>query len=439
MFGYTSEEMIGQPIVKIIPADKLTEEPEIISRIQKGEHVDHFVTQRQRKNNTLLDISLSISPIKGPRGNIIGAAKIARDISAQKKSEDLLRRSEERFRMLANFSPQFIWTADAEGNFTYFNLAMYEYSGLSFNEIKKDGWLKMIHPDDRDENILKWAHSVATGDIFFMEHRFQKHNGEYRWQLSRALPQKDSNGKIELWVGSSTDINEMKELESQKDYFISMASHELKTPVTSIKGYIQILQAMSANSENDFLVNSLNIIDKQIVKLTNLISDLLDLSKIKTGKLSLNKRHFPINKLLQEIVDEMKHIHPNYSIIFLPKEDTLVYGDESRIGQVLINLLTNAIKYSPNITEIKVKCIIEQEQVTVSVEDCGIGISKEDQDKVFERFYRVIGKNEKTFPGFGIGLFIAADIIQRHNGKIGVASIPGKGSTFHFSLPLEKI
>jgi len=439
MFGFTSEEMIGQPILKIIPAHKLTEEPEIISRIQRGEHVDHFITQRHTKDNTLLDISLSISPIKGPRGNIIGAAKIARDISAQKKSEDLLRQSEERFRMLANFTPQFIWTADAEGNFNYFNLAMYEYTGLSFNELKKDGWLKIVHPDDREENITKWKQAVATGDGFFMEHRFRKHNGEYRWQLSRALPQKSANGKIELWVGTSTDINEMKELESQKDYFISMASHELKTPITSIKGYIQILQAMNANSTNDFLVNSLNIIDKQILKLTNLISDLLDLSKIKTGKLMLNKKHFPINKLIREIIDEMKHIHPDFSITFSSKEDTLVYGDESRIGQVLINLLTNAVKYSPNTAEVKVKSIIEPGQITVSVEDFGIGISREDQGKIFERFYRVAGKNEKTFPGFGIGLFIASDILQRHNGKIGVTSIPGKGSTFHFSLPLEKI
>jgi signal transduction histidine kinase len=303
--------------------------------------------------------------------------------------------------------------------------------------MNKDGWLQIIHPDDREENIRAWMDSVNTGRDFIFEHRFRRDDGEYRWQLSRAIPQKDAEGNIQMWVGTSTDIQEIKELDQQKDYFISMASHELKTPFTSMKGYVQILQSMYLNSEDTFLKKSLNIIDKQIVTLTTLISELLDLSKIKSGSLVLNKKHFHINELIQEVADEIEHINPDYSIAFSKQNETLVYADRERIGQVLANFLTNAVKYSPGSREIKIESCIEQCNIIISVKDSGIGINKQDQEKIFERFYRVEGKNERTFPGFGIGLFIASEIIHRHNGKIGVKSEPGKGSVFYFSLPLD--
>ncbi len=280
--------------------------------------------------------------------------------------------------------------------------------------------------------------SVKSGTNFILEHRFRRDDGEYRWQLSRAIPQRDVDGKIQMWVGTSTDIQEIKEHDQQKDYFISMASHELKTPITSMKGYVQILQSMHLNSEDTFLKKSLGIIDKQIVTLTNLISDLLDLSKIKSGSLSLNKEHFQINGLLQEVIDEIEHINPDFSVDFSRGAETLIYADRERIGQVMINFLTNAVKYSPDSREIKIKTFTEADQIVISVQDSGIGINKKDQEKIFERFYRVEGKNEKTFPGFGIGLFIASEIIHRHNGKIGVKSEPGKGSLFYFSLPFNR-
>ena len=240
-----------------------------------------------------------------------------------------------------------------------------------------------------------------------------------------------------MWVGTSTDIQEIKEQDQQKDFFISMASHELKTPITSIKGYVQLLQMMYANSEDNMLKKSLASVDKQVERLTLLISGLLDLSKIKSGNLFLNKEKFFINELIVEVVEEIRHINPGYSIVLFRETKAEVLADRERIGQVLINLLTNAVKYSPESMEIKVESFIENNHVTVLVQDSGIGINKKDQEKIFERFYRVEGKNEKTFPGFGIGLFISMEIIERHYGKIGVSSEPGKGSTFYFTLPVE--
>ncbi len=437
IFGYTEKEMIGQPLLRLIPADRMDEETSILLQIRSGERVNHFETKRITKNNEILDISLTISPIRGLHGNIIGASKIARDITAQKEAERQIAANEQKFRVLADSMPQFVWTGDAAGNLNYFNQAVYQYSGLSKEQIKKEGWLQIVHPDDREANVEAWTHSVQTGTDFIFEHRFGRHDGEYRWQLSRAIPQRDAAGNIQMWVGTSTDIQDIKEQDQQKDFFISMASHELKTPITSIKGYIQLLQTAYAKSEDTLLKKSLGVIDKQIVTLTSLITDLLDVSKIKSGSLVLNKQDFEITEMISEIVNQIKHVNPDHHITFSGKS-ALVFADRERIGQVLINLLTNAVKYSPNSKEIIIKNFIENDHVVVSVHDSGIGISKADQEKIFERFYRVEGKDERTYPGFGIGLFISSEIIQRHDGKISVSSEPGKGSVFYFSIPLKK-
>ncbi len=439
MFGYKANEIIGRSIKIIIPLDKMKEEIKILSKIEKGLAVNSFETRRLKKDNTKIDISLTISPIKDSAGNIIGASTIARDITRQKQIEKQISESEEKFRLLASSMAQQIWTGAADGNLTYFNKSVYEFSGLTFEQLQNNGWLQIVHPDDREENLQKWIHAVTTGEDFIFEHRFRRQDGEYRWQLSRALPQKDSNGNIKMWVGTSTDIHEIKENEQQKDFFISMASHELKTPITTTKGYIQILMSRYKDKGDDFLKNSLEIVNKQIITLTTLIAELLDLSKIKAGSLQLRREHFCITHLISEILKEIKHTAPDCVIVFTNEDDADVYADRGRIGQVLINFLTNAIKYSPNCNEITLSSKVTGNIITVSVTDSGIGINKTDQKKIFQRFYRVAGKDEKTFPGFGIGLFIAAEIIQRHDGTIGVDSEPGKGSAFYFSLPLNNL
>jgi PAS domain S-box-containing protein len=362
-----------------------------------------------------------------------------RDITEEKLHQLELEEREQKFRLLADSVPQLVWTADSAGNINYFNKSVLDYSGLNLKQIIKDGWIQLVHPDDLQDNINAWTDSVKTGNDFLYEHRFKRFDGEYRWQLSRAIPQKDAEGNIQMWVGSSTDIQQIKEQEQQKDYFISVASHELKTPITSMKGYIQVLKRKYNDSNDPFLKKSLQVIDKQIATLTGLISELLDISKIKSGRLYLKKEPFEINGLIEAIIEEVNQIHPEYNILFSKENGILINADRERIGQVLINFLTNAIKYSPNSSIVEVKSKVEDEQIIISVIDTGIGIRKHDQERIFERFFRVEGKNEKNFPGFGIGLFIASEIVQRHNGKIGVKSEPGRGSEFYFSIPVNNI
>ncbi len=195
---------------------------------------------------------------KGKPFKMIGTV---RDITEEKNFQEQLLGREEKFRLLADSMPQHIWTADTAGNLNYFNKSVYDYSGLTPEQLTADGWMQIVHPEEREENIAEWLNSVSSGHAFLFEHRFRRHDGEYRWQLSRAIPQRDAAGDIQMWVGTSTDIQDIKEQEQQKDFFISMASHELKTPITSIKGYVQILQSKYGKSEDPFLKKSLEVID----------------------------------------------------------------------------------------------------------------------------------------------------------------------------------
>ncbi len=360
-----------------------------------------------------------------------------RDITDDRNHQKSLEESESKFRLLANALAQQVWLSDPEGNLYYFNQTVHDFSGLNNEQLKDYGWQDILHADEKEEDLKVWQKSIMTGKEFLVEHRLRRFDGEYRWQLSKALPQKDAAGNIQMWVGSSTDIQEIKEQEQQKDLFISIASHELKTPLTSIKGYVQILQSMKTSVESSFLEKALGIIDKQVNKLTQLIAELLDVSKIKSGGLDFEKEEFEMTELIEEVVTEIRHINPQIEIPVETSERIMVYADRNRIGQVLINFLNNAIKYSPNSMLVKVSCFLSENGVKVSVEDSGIGIAKRVQEKIFKRFYRVEGKNETTFPGFGIGLFISADIISRHNGNIHLDSEPGKGSTFTFEIPLK--
>ncbi len=230
----------------------------------------------------------------------------------------------------------------------------------------------------------------------------------------------------------------IEELLRQKDDFIGIASHELKTPVTSIKGYAQLLERRFRNAGDERAAELLKKMDAQLDKLTVLIKDLLDVTKIESGKQLFHPSTFDFNELIEEIVEETQRTTTKHRIVLELSSPITLYGDRDRIGQVLTNLLTNAIKYSPAADTIRVKTALTDEIVITSVQDYGIGISREKQQHLFERFFRVEGEMQATYPGLGLGLYIAAEFVKRHHGSIWVASEKGKGSTFSFSLPLEQ-
>lgn len=231
---------------------------------------------------------------------------------------------------------------------------------------------------------------------------------------------------------------ERRELAQRKDEFISMASHELKTPLTTLQGYTELLHKKFARQGNQEAQLYLARMAMQINQLTRLIDDLLDISKMQAGKIAFAEEAVDVNALVSEVVEDLQQTSSQHQISIEGRAQREIVGDKERLGQVLINLITNAIKYSPRAERIIVRLTSTHDTLTVSVQDFGIGIPKAHQEKVFERFYRVYSDQVRTYSGLGIGLYIAHQIIERHAGKMRVESIEGQGSTFSFSLPVAR-
>ncbi|HVF69524.1 MAG TPA: chemotaxis protein CheB [Xanthomonadales bacterium] len=234
------------------------------------------------------------------------------------------------------------------------------------------------------------------------------------------------------------DITERKSLDSQKSEFIGIASHELKTPITTMKAFAQILQkrlSKSGNKSDAYILSNINI---QADRLTTLINDLLNVSKIEAGRLMLEKKKFDLDALIRKIVVDFQYTSDSHIVTKEGEIKELVYGDEGRIEQLLSNLITNAIKYSPDADKVIVRISRDKQNHIIRVQDFGFGIAKKDQVRIFEQFYRTSDKDKNNVSGFGLGLYISSEIIKRHGGKIWVESTRGKGSTFTFTLPLKK-
>ncbi len=401
----------------------------------------YYQTKIVLRDKTVKWIEIYGRLMPSPDGRKSYISGTIRDITEHKDFEKNISESEKKYRFLADSMPQIVWIGEPDGTLTYVNKETLNYSGKNYNDfIAENGWREIVHPDEQEANIRLWTRSVKTKKPFFFEHRFRNKENEYRWFMSRAYPELDENGNVKKWVGTSTDIDDMKKQEKQKNDFIKMANHELKTPVTTIKGYVQLLKKMRGESDDKFLVNSLNTIEKQVNKLTALIGDLLDISRIESGKLPLNKKEFSLLELVTETIEDIKASEQSHQINFELKHasDIEVFADKERITQVLNNLLTNAIKYSPQSDKVNVEMYVDGESAVVSVQDFGIGMEHDELTKIFERFYRVSGDDEETYPGFGIGLFIVQDILERHDGKIWVESKKNVGSKFYFALSLYK-
>lgn len=301
-------------------------------------------------------------------------------------------------------------------------------------------FVKGLHPDDRERvtrSIEKVFIKPESGGDYDVEYRtIGADDQKIRWVRAKGKAYFDEQDRPLRFIGALLDISEQKSDELRKNDFIAMVSHELKTPLTSLNAIVQLLQAKFSNTEDTFSLNALNKANTQVRRMIGLINGFLNVSRLESSKIQLNVQHFDIVGLIKDILDETELTLSSHTIIFHPGEPVMLYSDREKIGSVISNLLTNAVKYSRDSKRIEVSCHVMNEMVQVSVKDEGMGIRPEDQQRLFERYYRVENENSRHISGFGIGLYLSAEIIQRHRGTIWVESEIGKGSTFYFRLPL---
>ena len=248
---------------------------------------------------------------------------------------------------------------------------------------------------------------------------------------------KDKDGKVNTIMSLVQDITEKKMQELQKDNFLSILSHELKTPITTIKAYGQIVDDMLQLKDDADTLGMIKKMDSQVNRLTVLVNDLLDFTKIQNGSLTFNETFFDFNEVVKGVSDDMQKISPTHEIKKSFDKTAAIFGDKDKLAQVLNNLISNAIKFSPNAESILVHTKLQEDGIELSVQDFGVGILVQDQKSVFDRFYRVNRNKQSTFPGMGIGLYICSQIMESMGGKLWVESIINKGSTFYIWLPFD--
>lgn len=341
--------------------------------------------------------------------------------------------NEIKFRALIEKSFDVIVVINSRGKLLYASPSIVRLYGRSYNEIIGINGLRYVHPIDIPK-IAKLLGQIILNPkkLISVELRIKHKNGEWRWVSARATNLlRDEH--VKGIVVNFHDITDRKILEDRKDQFISLASHELKTPITSLKAYAQLLKNRY-HGKDDFLNNCLNRIESQLDRVSGLITEMLDVSRIQEGKISLQKSSFLIRELVVEVVEDIRQLYSDHEIIIKTNTRAKIYADRFRITQIIINLLTNAAKYSPKNSKILVYCRNRKKEILLSVRDYGVGIDKENKSKIFQRFFQAKEQNKHGY-GLGLGLFISATLVKQHGGKIWVKSKKGKGSLFSFTLP----
>lgn len=450
LFGYLPEDAIGQHVSILIPHDRLDEEKLIISRLIKGERIENYDTVRLRKDGSPVDVSLTISPIRDVKGNIVGASKFVRDITERKVSEQSLRVSEQRLRQLADAMPQIVWGARPDGVLDYYNGRWFLYIDVPLDDIEAAQWDRFIHPDDLQRAYKRWTESISTGEPYEIEFRIRRADGEYRWFLARALPVLDENDEITRWFGTCTDIhvekqvaNELRvvaanlsEADRRKNEFLAMLAHELRNPLAPIRNALQIIRLTGPGE----VAPATDMMERQVNQLVRLVDDLLDISRINSGKIELRKGKIELASFVNHAVEAARPSCESGGVelrVSLPANPIYLNGDPIRLAQVVGNLLNNACKFTDRGGAIDLIVERDGNDATIVVRDDGIGIDPDEIKYIFEMFVQADTSLKRSSSGLGIGLTLVKNLVEMHGGSVS-ASSPGlgKGTAFTIRLPI---
>src|SRR5258706_1494841 len=431
ILGFSQIEFISQNILSYIHKNDINRIKKLFSYITKNPGKSFSSQFRyMHKNGTYIWV-------EGTWTNLLKDTRVGsivtnfRDISVRKHTEEI----KDRFVAIVDSSNDAIYTKTPTGVITSWNKGAENMFGYNISDVigKSVG---AIFPKDKMielGNILKNIKKGKSVENYVTER--MKKDGTRIFVSVSTVPIMDSNGKLREVSTIARDITRERELEQKKDEFISMASHELNTPITGLFIYTQTLQKIFENKKDLESHTYVSKMHDQLRRMKYLVNDFLDISRMRLGRIQFRNSEFDLYELAEEIIDALKYMSNKHKLILKGTKKQIITGDRERIGQVLINIISNAIKYSPNSKKVIVLITSTPKEVTVSVQDSGVGIPKKHQQKVFERFYRIQDTPTASFPGMGIGLYLVSQIIRQHKGKMRVESKEGKGSTFYFSLP----
>jgi PAS domain S-box-containing protein len=439
VLGYTADEAIGHSVSILIPPEHAEDTEKILSKIRRGERVDHYETKRRRKDGTIIDVSLTVSPILNEEGEIIGASKVGRDITDQRRTQEL----NERLAAIVESSDDIILSKTLEGIITSWNRGAERALGYSAEEAVGQH-VSLLIPPEHAEDTEKILSKIRRGEqVEHYETKRRRKDGSIIDVSLTVSPIRNHSGQI---VGASKigrDITGQKILELEreeasrhKDEFLAMLAHELRNPIAAINGAAQLFGKLQAEEELEW---AKEVVQRQIKHLTRLIDDLLDVSRITRGKIVLQKEPVDLAPIVRSalehvrsLVEERKH----ELTVSLAAGELRLDADPVRLEQILINLLTNAAKYTDAGGRISLTTSRGQSEIVIRVHDTGVGIGADVLPRIFDLFSqgdRTIARSEG---GLGIGLTIVQKLVELHEGSVSATSEGlGRGSEFTVRLP----
>ncbi|HVT18373.1 MAG TPA: PAS domain S-box protein [Thermoanaerobaculia bacterium] len=447
MFGFTAAEALGQRISLIIPADRRAEEDDVFARLRRGERVDHFETERQTKDGRRVSISLAVSPIRDAAGHIIGASNVARDMTARKRMEAALGGSEIRYRRLFQTAKDGILILDAKtGKIIDANAFMCGLLGLELANLMGKELYEIGMFGDEAANKSAFKELQQNGYIRYDHLPVMKPNGETTQvefvsnvytedhRLVAQCNVRDISLRAQMEQQVKQQAEALADLHRRKDEFLAMLSHELRNPLAPIRSATHLLRLHERGSENLIQQQAREVIERQVAQLTRLVSDLLEVSRVATGRIRLNLEKVDLRQIVRDtletvgpLIEQRRH----ETALTLPAEPVWVLADAARLEAVVVNLLNNAVKYTDEGGRIEVSLEHGNDYALLRVRDSGIGIAPELLPRIFDLFTQADPSLDRSQGGLGIGLNLVQRLVELHGGTVEAHS-PGlrRGSEF---------
>jgi PAS domain S-box-containing protein len=449
LFGHTAEQAVGRHISLVIPPDRLAEEDRIIASLKAGERIDHYETERLRSDGQRIPVSLTISPIRDAAGVVVGASKIARDVTERRRTEA----ERDKFVTLVENSTDFIGMCDLDAVPFFVNRAGLELVGLdSIEQARRTPVRDFFFPEDQPRIMEEFFPQVLQDGHGEVEVRFRHFKtGAARWMAYKVLTVTDAAGKPVALATVSQDVTERRRMEDdlrslaadlseaahRKDEFLAMLAHELRNPLAPLSNAVQVLRR--GGGDGDSVQSASEMLERQVKQMTRLVDDLLDMSRITSGKIELRKERVELAPIVEQAVEAARGLYASMNhelTVTAPAQPVHLEADPARLAQVLGNLLSNAAKFTDKGGHVWLTVERDGAQAAIRVRDTGIGITAEQRPRIFEMFVQVDTSLERSRDGLGIGLTLVKTLVEMHGGTVEARSEGlGRGSEFVVRLP----